>query len=128
MKLSISDALKIGRRSVRSTLTKQVLNSCKQATTEIEPINNIITFEDEQIVRSIKKKEKEVIKELMKRKTMEGYIVYVQGTRDNWSNRCNNIHKSESKYINEFNIPFKDKNKLRVIYEVVQKWNAVSLF
>ena len=55
MSSSIRDKLKIGKRSVRSSLTMQVFNSRKGAVLDVEPIDDVITYEDERIIKSIKK-------------------------------------------------------------------------
>ena len=75
----------------------------------------------------LRNKEKDVVEELKERKTMEGYVVYVQGAGETWSNRFKNIHKSGPKSISEFSTPFNDKHKFKAIREIVQKCNAVSL-
>ena len=124
----IRNKLKIGKRSVRSSLTRQVFDSRKSAAHEFEPIEYFITYEDELMIKSIKKMEKAVVEELKERKTMEGYIVFVQGIGESCSNKSDCIYKSEHKSRSGFDMPSDDKYILKDIRENVQKCKAVSLF
>ena len=126
MSSSIRDSIKIGKRSVRSSITIQVLKSRKNAWAfEPEVIDDEITSDDEKLIRTIKKLEKDVSEELKEKKTMSGYVVYVQGANESGTNRYQVIPRSSSRSLCEYT-PWNDKIKFKAIRETVQKFNAVS--